>query len=110
MTTTKRNVLSHKEAFKLATWLTANIERIKGLTQPAIAELAAKDLRFEINGRNISNALDVAGLDIGRRNQAGTGKVDRVVTVARALVDLHKALGMPVPEQLQWVANNSSYR
>lgn len=107
--TTKRNQLTNKQSFQLANWCTANVQRIQRHTHSDIAALAESDLGFKINSNNVSTALDVSGVNVGKPklNRRGGNQTNRTVIVAQELKALLEQLGHPISERLEYVASNS---
>ena len=99
-----RNTLKQDQMYPLARYVEANAESHKGLTHQEVAEKATSDLAFTVTKGNVAMARRVTGVVF--RSQAGRppsrhakGAQERVYWIAKDLVSLMSALGVPASPQ-----------
>ena len=91
----QRTRITQTEFFNLAKYIEGNKTALAGKSKCHIASLASKALGFEVSESSVMKAADVAGVQLGRKNQRKSDKrMDRGRALARIVQRIVKELDM----------------
>jgi hypothetical protein len=99
------NKLIARDQFTLNKYVDEKRELAAKMTDPEFAEMAQKDLGFNITSHNIKGAREVVGIQKRFVNQHNSSKKD-IVIIARELINVFKLLNTMPSKELAEIAWN----
>lgn len=109
------NMLSMEQVYRLYDWMKEQkgMGKLHGMTRIEIADVASKNLGFTVTLSNVSNPARALGLfnttAPGQSSRNAKNK-RRLLTMAREIVKIQKALGMSLNAELEYMVNDSHYK